>query len=256
MLHHIMFFGCLNTESRRYSLKKNSQVTRQEFLSQDNLYTRHSLPGCATENMLSTNKDKLEKRNSLQNVPTSKELCYSPVRERTKQNMRSLESIFQAVNYSQHSIRQENLQQLETWSESLDKLLKDPAGIHNFSMYLRIEHSSENIRFWLACENYKKSSVEVLHEKAKIIYNEFLSRRSPNQVNLDSQLVNDVRDQIAKPTKQTFLKAQCEIFRLMKTDSYPRFLKSTKYQQLLADSSNGKPKTRYDIFLANQDKSA
>ena len=167
---------------------------------------------------------------------------------------RSLESLMSNTYCSNHaksySFHNHNYEQIKSWSNSLDNLLKDPAGIHNFLIHLKSEHSSENIRFWLACENYKKSSKDKLGEKADIIYKEFLSQHAPYQVNIDSYFLQSVKNTVHRPTYKTFDDVQNEIYLLMKSDSYPRFIKSERYQKLLQDNNpNGK---RFEMFLAKQ----
>ncbi|XP_066929180.1 regulator of G-protein signaling 10-like [Clytia hemisphaerica] len=124
---------------------------------------------------------------------------------------------------------------VQSWSESLDKLLDDPIGIQTFFMHLKEEHSTENIRFWLACENYKNCSAEMQDENANRIFDEFLSRRATSQINVSCGILRDVKKEMNRPSSVTFLKIQHEIYNLMRTDSYPRFLKSKKYLKMLQD---------------------
>ena len=126
---------------------------------------------------------------------------------------------------------------IKGWGESLDNLLGDPIGVQTFFLHLKAEHSSENIRFWLACENYKTCSDDTtLYETAQQIFNEFLSRRAITQINVPCRLFREVKKEIGQPTKTTFSNVQHEIHNLMRTDSYPRFLKSEKYLEMLKDA--------------------
>lgn len=57
------------------------------------------------------------------------------------------------------------------------------AGQKAFRDFLRSEYSEENILFWLACEDIKcESSPELLEEKARIIYEDYISILSPKEV--------------------------------------------------------------------------
>ena len=49
---------------------------------------------------------------------------------------------------------------IERWSLSLDELLRDPQGVVAFLKHLEKEHSSENLRFWLACEEFRETKRE------------------------------------------------------------------------------------------------
>lgn len=58
-----------------------------------------------------------------------------------------------------------------------------PAGRKVFRDFLRCEYSEENILFWLACEELKKeSNPDVVEEKARFIYEDYISILSPKEV--------------------------------------------------------------------------
>lgn len=51
-----------------------------------------------------------------------------------------------------------------------------------FREFLKSEFSEENIEFWLACEDYKKTKSDHLHGKAERIYAEFVQSDAIKQV--------------------------------------------------------------------------
>ena len=52
-----------------------------------------------------------------------------------------------------------------------------------FREFLRCEYSEENILFWLACEDLKKeNNPEKVEEKARMIYEDYVSILSPREV--------------------------------------------------------------------------
>lgn len=52
-----------------------------------------------------------------------------------------------------------------------------------FREFLKCEYSEENILFWLACEDLKKdNNPEVVEEKARLIYEDYISILSPKEV--------------------------------------------------------------------------
>lgn len=62
-------------------------------------------------------------------------------------------------------------------------IIKYLAGREVFRDFLRGEYSEENILFWLACEDLKReSNPEVVEEKARIIYEDYISILSPKEV--------------------------------------------------------------------------
>ncbi|NXX17209.1 RGS18 protein, partial [Podargus strigoides] len=69
------------------------------------------------------------------------------------------------------------------WGESFDNLLSEKAGLDAFTKFLKTEFSEENIEFWIACEDYKKS--KTAHElllKAKTIYETFIQKDAAKEV--------------------------------------------------------------------------
>jgi len=57
------------------------------------------------------------------------------------------------------------------------------AGRQMFKTFLRSEYSEENMLFWMACEELKHESVpDVVEEKARSIYDDYISILSPKEV--------------------------------------------------------------------------
>ncbi|ELK36769.1 Regulator of G-protein signaling 10 [Myotis davidii] len=112
------------------------------------------------------------------------------------------------------------------WAASLENLLEDPEGVKRFREFLKKEFSEENVLFWLACEDFKKTQdKKQMQEKAKEIYMTFLSSKASSQVNVEGQ--SRLNEKILEePHPLMFQKLQDQIFNLMKYDSYSRFLKS------------------------------
>lgn len=58
-----------------------------------------------------------------------------------------------------------------------------PDGLASFKSFLRSEFSEENLDFWMACEDYKKTkSPAKMAEKAQKIYEEFIQSEAPKEV--------------------------------------------------------------------------
>ncbi|KAM6455701.1 regulator of G-protein signaling 1 [Liasis olivaceus] len=119
------------------------------------------------------------------------------------------------------------------WSQSLEKLLATQCGQETFREFLKSEFSDENIEFWLACEDYKKTQADCLHGKAEKIYQEFVQSDARKQVNIDFHIRKSVAKKVQDPTHSSFDEAQRLVYVLMERDSYPRFLKSQLYHNLL-----------------------
>ncbi|XP_036436570.1 regulator of G-protein signaling 3a isoform X2 [Colossoma macropomum] len=120
------------------------------------------------------------------------------------------------------------------WGESLDKLLVHKYGLAAFRAFLRTEFSEENLEFWLACEDYKKiKSQSKMASKAKKIFAEYIAIQSCKEVNLDSYTREHTKENLQNITRSCFDLAQRRIYGLMEKDSYPRFLRSELYMDLV-----------------------
>ncbi|NP_001405811.1 regulator of G-protein signaling 10 isoform 7 [Mus musculus] len=51
----------------------------------------------------------------------------------------------------------QSLKSTAKWASSLENLLEDPEGVQRFREFLKKEFSEENVLFWLACEDFKKT---------------------------------------------------------------------------------------------------
>ncbi|KAK5617293.1 hypothetical protein CRENBAI_008344 [Crenichthys baileyi] len=141
--------------------------------------------------------------------------------------------------------------EVKRWAESLEALLTHQYGVAVFRHFLKSEFSEENLEFWLAVEEFKRTlSFSKMADQAKKIYDEFISTSAARQVNVDS-FVRDSTNQslIFNVNPTSFQLAQDQIFSLMEADSYPRFLKSRLYAQLANHS------TATALELSNQSRS-
>nr|KAF6426783.1 regulator of G protein signaling 20 [Molossus molossus] len=130
------------------------------------------------------------------------------------------------------------LEEVSTWAQSFDKLMLTPAGRNAFREFLRTEFSEENMLFWMACEELKKeANKSIIEEKARIIYEDYISILSPKEVSLDSRVREVINRNMVEPSQHIFDDAQLQIYTLMHRDSYPRFMNSAVYKDLLQSLS-------------------
>lgn len=129
-----------------------------------------------------------------------------------------------------------SIEEVRSWAESFDNLMQSQSGRLYFREFLRSEYSEENMLFWMACEELKTEPLnpEIIEEKARSIYEDYISILSPKEVSLDSRVREVINKNMVEPTKYTFDEAQLQIFTLMHRDSYPRFLNSPMYRKLCA----------------------
>uniref|UniRef100_A0A8C1P139 Regulator of G protein signaling 6 n=1 Tax=Cyprinus carpio TaxID=7962 RepID=A0A8C1P139_CYPCA len=124
-------------------------------------------------------------------------------------------------------------QRVKKWGFSLDEALKDPVGREQFLKFLESEFSSENLLFWLAVQDLKCRPLQEVAARAQEIWQEFLAEGAPSAINLDSHSYERTSQNLKDPGRYSFEDAQDHIYKLMKSDSYPRFLRSNAYQDLL-----------------------
>ncbi|XP_029779455.1 regulator of G-protein signaling 20 [Suricata suricatta] len=130
------------------------------------------------------------------------------------------------------------LEEVNAWAQSFDKVMLTPAGRNAFREFLRTEFSEENMLFWMACEELKKeANKSIIEEKARIIYEDYISILSPKEVSLDSRVREVINRNMVEPTQHIFDDAQLQIYTLMHRDSYPRFMNSALYKDLLQSLS-------------------
>ncbi|KAF5914832.1 hypothetical protein HPG69_010898, partial [Diceros bicornis minor] len=136
---------------------------------------------------------------------------------------------------SQHPTTDEVL----SWSQNFDKMMKAPAGRNLFREFLRTEYSEENLLFWLACEDLKKEqNKKVIEEKARMIYDDYISILSPKEVSLDSRVREVINRNLLDPNPHMYEDAQLQIYTLMHRDSFPRFLNSQIYKSFLESTAS------------------
>lgn len=111
-----------------------------------------------------------------------------------------------------------------------------------FQAFLRTEFSEENLEFWLACEDFKKvKSQSKMAAKAKKIFAKFIAIQACKEVNLDSYTREHTKENLQSITRGCFDLAQKRIFGLMEKDSYPRFLRSDLYLDLINQKKMSPP---------------
>ncbi|KFX97399.1 hypothetical protein V490_02807 [Pseudogymnoascus sp. VKM F-3557] len=153
-------------------------------------------------------------------------------------------------------------------TQKLDKILTDAALRLLFREQLRDTHCEENLSFYLDVDEFLKSCTDALQgmspaaraknpdrsldaiketmASAYGIYNAFLAPGSPCELNIDHLLRSQLASRMTKAVGRDdamidslkeviklFEEAQLSVFKLMASDSVPKFMKSAKYEQTL-----------------------
>ncbi|KGL90770.1 Regulator of G-protein signaling 11, partial [Charadrius vociferus] len=125
---------------------------------------------------------------------------------------------------------------VERWGFNFSELLTDPLGRAQLLDFLKKEFSAENLSFWEACEELRYGEQSRITEIVDSIYQQFLAPGATRWVNIDSKTMERTLEGIKTPHRYVMDDAQMHIYMLMKKDSYPRFLKSELYRNLLAEA--------------------
>lgn len=136
-------------------------------------------------------------------------------------------------------------QRVKRWSISLEDLLNDQTGIKEFERFLRKEYSHENLLFWKAVQSLRRCGNLDVEKKVHEIYNQFLSQSAPYEINVDSSTVEAVQEGLKNPTRYIYDNALLQVYSLMEKDTYPRFLRSAQYRDLLLNSLHPSQKKKF-----------
>ncbi|KAI1420968.1 RGS-domain-containing protein [Xylaria sp. FL1777] len=149
-------------------------------------------------------------------------------------------------------------------TQRLDKILNDAALRLLFRENLRETHCEDNLSFYLDVDEFVRSccgaiksaqknpsttsmdGIKEIMAQAYGIYNAFLAPGSPCELNIDHQLRSNLATRMTKAVGQDvamidtlrevmalFEDAQNAVFKLMASDSVPKFLRNAKYEHTL-----------------------
>ncbi|KAL7742642.1 hypothetical protein ACLKA6_002008 [Drosophila palustris] len=138
---------------------------------------------------------------------------------------------------------------VKRWAISIEELVSDPTGLHEFTVFLEREYSHENIRFWIAVNCLRRSAHSQVAHKVNEIYEEFLKPGAPCEINIDGKTMESVLRGLKSPSRFTFDSASEHIYMLLlKKDCYPRFVRSEHYKRLLDSGIQPSHKKRFFNF--------
>ncbi|CAH8495979.1 unnamed protein product [Schistosoma turkestanicum] len=157
--------------------------------------------------------------------------------------------------FSSTTIESEDIENIEpsnpaSWAKDFDNLLNDAVGCNEFRKFLITEFSAENLDFLLSVRSWRHAfEAENVKEKANEIFNKFLVPDAPQAVNVDHAAIKSASSYLSHPHIDMFLEAENQVYILMKTDSFPRFLNSSNYSFILNNFNANKSTTRKSTVL-------
>ncbi|MCJ8738782.1 hypothetical protein PDJAM_G00039690 [Pangasius djambal] len=217
--------GCVNTteaDIKKSSRMKQPHKTRKSVYGLQNDVRSHSPTHTSTPEVKEPTEEELQEQIQYWQAQLD--------RHRLKMS-KVAESLLSYTE--QYMDKEPGQQRVRRWGFGFDEVLKDPVGREQFLKFLESEFSSENLWFWLAVQELKKRPIREVPSRVQEIWDEFLAPGAPSAINLDSKSYDKTMQNVKDPGRYTFEDAQEHIYKLMKSDSYSRFIRSSAYQELL-----------------------
>uniref|UniRef100_UPI00359028E7 regulator of G-protein signaling 9-like n=1 Tax=Myxine glutinosa TaxID=7769 RepID=UPI00359028E7 len=126
---------------------------------------------------------------------------------------------------------------VERWAFGFGEILSDTRGLQEFQNFLKKEFSAENLAFWEACQELRYGDQAKVKEKAEKINKLYLAQGAKKWINIDGRTMRKTLSGLKCPHRYMLDSAQAHIYMLMKKDSYPRYLKSDLYKNLLVNAA-------------------
>lgn len=125
---------------------------------------------------------------------------------------------------------------------TLTKFLENPRNFERFFQFLTLEFSTENLLFWQRVKKLHECDTEsgrqTMHEE---IMDQYIDITGPFAINISAETRATIeaseRSSLLTTTK-VFDEANTEVYTLMATDSFPRFLQSAAYDISTSQSTD------------------
>uniref|UniRef100_A0A671YZI1 Regulator of G protein signaling 7 n=1 Tax=Sparus aurata TaxID=8175 RepID=A0A671YZI1_SPAAU len=246
-------FIFMQAEAQAKVDKKRDKIERKILDSQERAFwdVHRPVPGCVNTTEVDIKKSSRMKnphktRKSvygLQNDIRTHSPTHTPAPEAKQPTEEELQEqiTFWQLQLDRHRLKMSKVaeskepgqQRVKRWAFGIDEVFKDPVGREQFLKFLESEFSSENLRFWLAVQELKKRPIREVPTRVQEIWQEFLAPGAPSAINVDSKSYAKTTQNVKDPGRYAFEDAQEHIYKLMKSDSYSRFIRSSAYQELL-----------------------
>uniref|UniRef100_A0A9J8BCG0 Regulator of G protein signaling 7a n=2 Tax=Cyprinus carpio TaxID=7962 RepID=A0A9J8BCG0_CYPCA len=246
-------FIFMQAEAQAKVDKKRDKIERKILDSQERAFwdVHRPVPGC-----VNTTEVDIKKSSRMKNPHKTRKVTQNPLALQEIQHLIKLLKIkFWQAQLDRHRLKMSKVAEskepgqtrVRRWGFGIDEVLKDPVGREQFLKFLESEFSSENLRFWLAVQELKRRPIREVPTRVQEIWEEFLAPGAPSAINVDSKSYDKTTQNIKDPGRYAFEDAQEHIYKLMKSDSYSRFIRSSAYQELLQAKKKVKYLKQFDV---------
>lgn len=122
---------------------------------------------------------------------------------------------------------------------SVDEMLVDWELLDAYRKFSRLEHSEENILFYVECMEYESLPPEKRRGKSRAIFKLYLKQEADYQVAIDQETIGKIRTRLLEEEYEgVFLEAKEAVKRMIAQDSYLRFLGSPQYREIMRKRQN------------------
>nr|XP_026691399.1 regulator of G-protein signaling egl-10-like isoform X1 [Ciona intestinalis] len=127
----------------------------------------------------------------------------------------------------------------KSWALSFEMLIQSDLGQQYFEEHLKKEFSDENLNFYCEVMYLKCSKEKEVDQLIKAIFNDYISPNGSTPVNIDTQVVKHVKQELKQAKSRYIFDAALDhIYTLMRKDSYKRFLTSNIYKDAVANAKH------------------
>ena len=130
-------------------------------------------------------------------------------------------------------------------TRSLRHILRNQLCTRFFKDFCNRIFVNESLFFWLDAEHYQGlPSVEYMRRTASKICRKYIYENSNLEINIPHHVREDILNNLARPTRILFKKAQSEIFKLLEQDALPHFVRGPEYSAMLTALQASKKGTK------------
>ncbi|KAG9341825.1 hypothetical protein JZ751_018547, partial [Albula glossodonta] len=222
-------FIFMQAEAQAKVDKKRDKIERKILDSQERAFwdVHRPVPGC-----VNTTEVDIKKSSRMKNPHKTRKSVYG-----LQNDIRSQSPAHIPTPEARQPTEEELQEQIKFWQAQLDrhrlKMSKVAESLLGYTeQYIDKEPSQQRVKRWGFGINEVLKDQVGREQFLKFLESEF-SSENLSAINVDSKSYDKTTQNVKDPGRYAFEDAQEHIYKLMKSDSYSRFIRSSAYQELL-----------------------